>query len=126
VKCIQRRKRHRIRSWSTGIFMLLIAIDYRKYYWLTRTTLRVPEENKDQDKNMKTKTPQLPLGQKLKATGKTCYRCGADSNITYSCDHTQERQMCTECYQYIHWAINNNKDSFSKAQWHGFEEEACS
>jgi hypothetical protein len=57
VKCIQRRKRHRIRSWSTGIFMLLIAIDYRKYYWLTRTTPGVPGENNDQDKNMKTKTP---------------------------------------------------------------------
>jgi hypothetical protein len=49
--------------------MLPIAIDYRKYYWLTRTTPGVPGENNDQDKKMKTKTPQLPLGQKLTASG---------------------------------------------------------
>jgi len=43
-----------------------------------------------------------------------CYRCGADSDITYSCDHTQERQMCKECYEFIHWAINNNNDDFQR------------
>jgi hypothetical protein len=37
--------------------------------------------------------------------------CGADSDITYACDHTHERKMCTECYQFIHWAINNNDEN---------------
>jgi hypothetical protein len=40
-----------------------------------------------------------------------CYMCGADSDITYACDHTHERKMCTECYQFIHWAINNNDEN---------------
>lgn len=31
--------------------MLSIAIDYRKYYWLSRTTLGVLGENNDQDKH---------------------------------------------------------------------------
>jgi NMD protein affecting ribosome stability and mRNA decay len=39
-----------------------------------------------------------------------CYRCGADSDITYTCQHTNERKMCAECYQFIHWTINNNND----------------
>jgi hypothetical protein len=39
-----------------------------------------------------------------------CCRCGVDSDITYSCNHTHERPMCPECYQFIHWAINNNNE----------------
>ena len=45
-----------------------------------------------------------------------CYRCGADSDITYACDHTGERKMCTECYQFIHWALNKKNDEIAKAQ----------
>jgi hypothetical protein len=38
-------------------------------------------------------------------------------DIPYACDHTQERKMCTECYQFIHWAINNKKnDEVAKTQ----------
>lgn len=36
--------------------------------------------------------------------------------ISYACDHTQERKMCTECYQFIHWAINNTNDEIAKTQ----------
>ena len=39
-----------------------------------------------------------------------CNRCGANTNIVYAFDHTNERKMCTECYEFIHWAINNNSD----------------
>ena len=45
-----------------------------------------------------------------------CYRCGTDSDITYSCVHTHERKMCIECYQFIHWAINNDNDEIDKTQ----------
>jgi hypothetical protein len=45
-----------------------------------------------------------------------CYRCQADVGITYACEHTKERKMCTECYEFIHWAINNKKDDIAKAQ----------
>ena len=34
--------------------------------------------------------------------------------------------MCTECYQFIHWAITNNNDNLSKTKYYGFEEEASS
>ena len=36
--------------------------------------------------------------------------------IPYACDHTQERKMCTECYQFIHWAINNTNDEIANTQ----------
>jgi len=39
-----------------------------------------------------------------------------DSDISYACDHTDERKMCTECYQFIHWAINKKNDEIAKAQ----------
>jgi hypothetical protein len=34
---------------------------------------------------------------------KNCARCNVISNVTYFCKHTGLRDMCTECYQYIHW-----------------------
>lgn len=39
-----------------------------------------------------------------------CYRCGANTDCVYACEHTNERKLCIECYQFIHWAINNNSD----------------
>jgi hypothetical protein len=45
-----------------------------------------------------------------------CYRCRADTGITYACEHTQERKMCTECYEFIHWAINNKNVEIAKTQ----------
>jgi len=39
-----------------------------------------------------------------------CYRCGANTDSVYACEHTNERKICKECYQLIHWAINNNND----------------
>ena len=39
---------------------------------------------------------------------KICSRCRIENTITYSCEHTNEKQMCTECYQYIHWLLNSN------------------
>jgi hypothetical protein len=37
-----------------------------------------------------------------------CSRCRVENMITYSCEHTNEKQMCKECYQYIHWLLNSN------------------
>ncbi len=45
-----------------------------------------------------------------------CYRCRTDVGITYACEHTKERKMCTECYEFIHWTINNKNDDIAKAQ----------
>jgi hypothetical protein len=39
---------------------------------------------------------------------KICSRCRVENTITYSCEHTNEKQMCKECYQYIHWLLNSN------------------
>jgi hypothetical protein len=38
-----------------------------------------------------------------------CIRCGIETSNTsfYSCEHTKEEKMCTECYQEIHWHMSN-------------------
>ena len=51
-----------------------------------------------------------------------CNKCGASINIFYACDHTNERKMCTECYQFIHWAINSNKDRICTSEEHDSQE----
>jgi hypothetical protein len=34
-----------------------------------------------------------------------CGRCNNDSRVTYTCDHTDNLEMCSECYQQIHWEM---------------------
>jgi hypothetical protein len=38
-----------------------------------------------------------------------CIRCGIEtpSAYYYCCEHTNEEEMCTECYQEIHWRLSN-------------------
>ena len=43
-----------------------------------------------------------------------CSRCRVENIITYSCEHTNEKQMCKECYQYIHWLLNSNSPENQK------------
>ena len=38
-----------------------------------------------------------------------CARCGVEADKTYECEHTGNKSMCKECYQEIHWLINNNE-----------------
>jgi hypothetical protein len=38
-----------------------------------------------------------------------CSRCGADTDKTYQCDHTDGKDACKECYQEIHWLLTNNE-----------------
>lgn len=38
---------------------------------------------------------------------KKCTRCNMYSKITYSCDHTNNLDMCPECYQEVHWKLTN-------------------
>jgi hypothetical protein len=38
-----------------------------------------------------------------------CNRCRLETNKTYSCEHTNDKKMCTECYQEIHWLINTHE-----------------
>lgn len=42
-----------------------------------------------------------------------CSRCAADSVEPYSCQHTNEMKLCSECYQEIHWLLTW---VFSKSQ----------
>lgn len=37
-----------------------------------------------------------------------CTRCDTATDMTYSCVHTGDREMCRECYQEIHWLLTNN------------------
>ena len=37
-------------------------------------------------------------------TQKNCTRCNTKCDVTYFCEHTEQKDMCTECYQYIHWS----------------------
>jgi hypothetical protein len=30
-------------------------------------------------------------------------RCSIKCNVTYFCEHTDQKDMCSECYQSIHW-----------------------
>ncbi len=36
-------------------------------------------------------------------TQRNCARCNVESGVTYNCEHTGLRDMCSECYQFIHW-----------------------
>ena len=40
-----------------------------------------------------------------------CAKCGIETSNTnyYSCEHTGNEIMCTECYQEIHWHLTNNQ-----------------
>ena len=44
---------------------------------------------------------------------KICTRCQLETDKIYLCDHTNGKEMCTECYQEIHWLINMNKNAIS-------------
>ncbi len=34
-----------------------------------------------------------------------CSRCNNDVKVTYSCDHTNNLETCSECYQQLHWEM---------------------
>lgn len=36
-----------------------------------------------------------------------CTRCGSESidSRTLSCAHTEDKEVCTECYQQVHWLL---------------------
>jgi len=36
-----------------------------------------------------------------------CARCHVETKETYVCEHTSHRDMCTVCYQEIHWNLTN-------------------
>ncbi len=38
---------------------------------------------------------------------KRCVACGSDADKTYTCEHTGGAEMCKECYEEVHWALNN-------------------
>jgi len=38
---------------------------------------------------------------------KKCARCNIQTKVTYSCDHTNNLDMCPECYQLVHWNLTN-------------------
>jgi hypothetical protein len=39
---------------------------------------------------------------------KICNRCHIGHEVTYACEHTEQKEMCVECYQYVHWRINRD------------------
>ena len=40
---------------------------------------------------------------------KKCSRCDIETDKVYECDHTDNKEMCKECYQEIHWLLTNNE-----------------
>ena len=37
-----------------------------------------------------------------------CSHCGNPNAETYCCEHTNDKHMCKDCYEEIHWLINDN------------------
>jgi hypothetical protein len=37
-----------------------------------------------------------------------CDRCRIESEKTYSCEHTNNTELCKECYQELHWELTND------------------
>lgn len=36
-----------------------------------------------------------------------CGRCGLETALAYSCEHTKGKNLCKECYQELHWLMTN-------------------
>ena len=39
-----------------------------------------------------------------------CAKCNAEADRTLSCIHTEEREVCIECYQQIYWLLTEKHD----------------
>ena len=40
-------------------------------------------------------------------TNEKVNRCNIYSKITYTCDHTNNLDICPECYQEVNWKLTN-------------------
>jgi hypothetical protein len=38
-----------------------------------------------------------------------CSRCGTEADRTLSCIHTDDEEVCVECYQQIHWLLTEQE-----------------